>query len=61
MAAGSGRTSCSLIDGSPALNIVGVILILGSEKRARFGDRVAGTRGSNPVRCRGNLQNPKEE
>jgi uncharacterized RDD family membrane protein YckC len=32
------------VDSLPTLNILGVILILKSRERARFGDRVAGTR-----------------
>jgi uncharacterized RDD family membrane protein YckC len=32
------------VDSLPTLNILGVILILKSEERTRFGDRVAGTR-----------------
>jgi uncharacterized RDD family membrane protein YckC len=38
------RNILRLVDGLPAFNIVGVILILRSPERARFGDRVAGTR-----------------
>lgn len=38
------RNALRLVDGLPALNIVGIILILRSSERARFGDRVAGTR-----------------
>ncbi len=50
---GGGRTglACSalrnvlrLVDGLPAFNVVGVVLILRSPERARFGDRVANTR-----------------
>ena len=38
------RNILRLVDGLPAFNIVGVVLILRSPERARFGDRVAGTR-----------------
>jgi len=38
------RNILRVIDGLPAFNIVGVILILRSEEKARFGDRKAGTR-----------------
>lgn len=38
------RNLLRLVDGLPAFNIVGVVLILRSPQRARFGDRVAGTR-----------------
>jgi uncharacterized RDD family membrane protein YckC len=38
------RNVLRLVDGLPAFNIVGVVLILRSSERARFGDRVAGTR-----------------
>lgn len=38
------RNLLRLVDGLPALNLVGVVLILRSAERARFGDRVAGTR-----------------
>lgn len=38
------RNLLRLIDGLPALNILGVLLILTSPEKARFGDRVAGTR-----------------
>jgi uncharacterized RDD family membrane protein YckC len=38
------RNLLRLVDGLPAFNIVGVVLILRSPERARFGDRVAGTR-----------------
>jgi len=33
------------VDGLPAFHTVGIILILRSPEKARFGDRVAGTRG----------------
>lgn len=38
------RNLLRVIDSLPALNILGVILILKSPERARFGDRIAGTR-----------------
>jgi uncharacterized RDD family membrane protein YckC len=38
------RNILRLVDGLPAFNIVGVVLILRSPERARFVDRVAGTR-----------------
>jgi uncharacterized RDD family membrane protein YckC len=38
------RNLLRLVDSLPTLNILGVILILGSPERARFGDRVAKTR-----------------
>jgi uncharacterized RDD family membrane protein YckC len=38
------RNTLRLIDSLPAFNIQGVILILRSAERARFGDRIAGTR-----------------
>ena len=38
------RNVLRLVDGLPAFNIVGVVLILRSPERARFGDRAAGTR-----------------
>lgn len=38
------RNVLRLVDSLPTLNILGVILILQSPQRARFGDRVAGTR-----------------
>jgi hypothetical protein len=33
-----------IVDGLPAFNILGIVLILTSAERARFGDRVADTR-----------------
>ena len=42
--AGAVRNFLRLVDGLPALSIVGVFLILSSEERARFGDRIAETR-----------------
>jgi uncharacterized RDD family membrane protein YckC len=38
------RNLLRLVDGLPAFGIVGVVLILRSQERARFGDWVAGTR-----------------
>jgi uncharacterized RDD family membrane protein YckC len=38
------RNLLRIVDGLPALNIIGVVLILTSPQRARFGDRVANTR-----------------
>jgi uncharacterized RDD family membrane protein YckC len=38
------RNLLRLVDGLPVFNTVGVVLILRSPERARFGDRVAGTR-----------------
>lgn len=38
------RNVLRAVDSLPTLNILGVILILRSPERARFGDRVAGTR-----------------
>ena len=38
------RNVLRVIDGLPALSILGVVLILTSPERARFGDRVAATR-----------------
>jgi len=38
------RNLLRLVDGLPALNIVGVATILSSPERARVGDRLAGTR-----------------
>lgn len=38
------RNVLRLVDTLPVLNILGVVLILRSPERARFGDRVAGTR-----------------
>ena len=44
------RNALRVVDGLPVLNIVGIVLILTSPHKARFGDRVAGTR---VVRVRG--------
>ena len=38
------RNVLRLVDGLPALSILGIVLILRSPEKARFGDRVAGTR-----------------
>jgi uncharacterized RDD family membrane protein YckC len=38
------RNVLRLVDGLPALSLLGIILIVRSPERARFGDRVAGTR-----------------
>jgi uncharacterized RDD family membrane protein YckC len=38
------RNILRFVDGLPAPNIIGVVLITRSPERARFGDRVAGTR-----------------
>ena len=38
------RNVLRVVDSLPTLNILGVILILRSAERARFADRVAGTR-----------------
>lgn len=38
------RNVLRIVDGLPVLNIVGIVLISTSAERARFGDRVAGTR-----------------
>jgi len=38
------RNTLRSVDSLPTLNILGVILILKSRERTRFGDRVAGTR-----------------
>ncbi|SYZ72254.1 putative RDD domain containing protein [Candidatus Zixiibacteriota bacterium] len=38
------RNLLRIVDALPALNILGVILILTSSEKARFGDRAAGTR-----------------
>jgi uncharacterized RDD family membrane protein YckC len=38
------RNTLRVVDSLPTLNILGVILILRSAERARFGDRVADTR-----------------
>ena len=38
------RNVLRVIDGLPAFSILGIVLILTSAERARFGDRIAGTR-----------------
>lgn len=38
------RNLLRVVDGLPALNILGIVLILRSKQRARFGDHYAGTR-----------------
>jgi len=38
------RNVLRIVDGLPAFNILGIVLILTSAERARFGDRIAGTR-----------------
>jgi uncharacterized RDD family membrane protein YckC len=37
------RNLLRLVDGLPALSILGIVLILRSPERQRFGDRIAGT------------------
>lgn len=38
------RNILRIVDGLPAFSILGIVLILTSAERARFGDRIAGTR-----------------
>ena len=38
------RNVLRIVDSLPALNILGILLILTSTEHARFGDRVSGTR-----------------
>lgn len=38
------RNALRLVDGLPAFSILGIVLILTSSERIRFGDRIAGTR-----------------
>ena len=38
------RNALRLVDGLPAFSLLGIILIRRSRERARFGDRIAGTR-----------------
>jgi uncharacterized RDD family membrane protein YckC len=38
------RNLLRAVDALPALNVLGVVLIITSDEKARFGDRVAGTR-----------------
>jgi uncharacterized RDD family membrane protein YckC len=49
------RNVLRAVDSLPTLNILGVILILRSRERARFGDRIAGTR---VVHARREAQHP---
>jgi len=44
LAKGAIRNILRIIDSLPVLNILGVVLIVRSKERARFGDRIAGTR-----------------
>jgi uncharacterized RDD family membrane protein YckC len=44
LAKGLLRNTLRIVDGLPAFSILGIVLISTSEERARFGDRVAGTR-----------------
>lgn len=44
LARGALRNILRVVDGLPALNIVGIVLILRSAEEARCGDRIAGTR-----------------
>ncbi|MHC4080829.1 MAG: RDD family protein [Planctomycetota bacterium] len=44
------RNALRVVDSLPALNVVGIVLILTSPEKARFGDRVARTR---VIRARG--------
>lgn len=41
---GSLRNVLRIVDGLPAFSILGIVLILTSAERARFGDRIAETR-----------------
>ncbi|MCK5879878.1 MAG: RDD family protein [Holophagae bacterium] len=41
---GLSRNLLRVVDGLPALNILGIFLIVTSKEHARFGDRIAGTR-----------------
>jgi uncharacterized RDD family membrane protein YckC len=38
------RNVLRIVDGLPAFSILGIVLVLTSDERARFGDRIAGTR-----------------
>jgi uncharacterized RDD family membrane protein YckC len=38
------RNVLRIVDGLPAFNVLGIVLIATSAERARFGDRIAGTR-----------------
>jgi uncharacterized RDD family membrane protein YckC len=44
LARGATRNLLRLVDGLPAFNLVGIVLIVRSPEKARFGDRMAGTR-----------------
>jgi uncharacterized RDD family membrane protein YckC len=44
MARSAARNALRVVDSLPALNVVGIVLILTSPEKARFGDRVARTR-----------------
>lgn len=44
LARGAARNLLRLVDGLPAFNLVGIVLIVRSPQKARFGDRAAGTR-----------------
>jgi uncharacterized RDD family membrane protein YckC len=55
LARSAGRNLLRLVDGLPAFSILGVVLILRSPERTRFGDRVAGTR---VVRCQQRVSCP---
>lgn len=44
LAKGLLRNLLRVVDGLPALGVLGIILIATSPERARFGDRIAGTR-----------------
>ena len=60
------RSVLRAVDGLPAFGILGIVLILASPERARFGDRVAGTRvirarqlpASRQARKNGSLRSP---
>jgi uncharacterized RDD family membrane protein YckC len=52
------RNVLRVVDGLPAFGILGAVLILRSEDRARVGDRVAGTRVIRIRRASGSLQEP---
>jgi len=38
------RNALRIVDGLPAFNILGILLILNSKEKTRYGDRIAGTR-----------------
>jgi uncharacterized RDD family membrane protein YckC len=50
------RNLLRVVDGLPALGILGAVLISSSDERTRFGDRAAGTR---VIHVRQNRQNPE--